>query len=166
MLPAIPHSLRSLEISSEEEDTEDHEKPSDAAEPNDGNFFAALNHPGDSDSGELKRVFELSPSSLRIELSKGQSIVLLGLCGIWVRSGEIDAYGAILRAGPTLHRIYAPTTHALPQVVALSSSADFVLESVDDGLRDLQKGHIWSIWDAPGIDTDVYRSFHVVSWSH
>ena len=111
-----------------------------------------------------KRIFELGGDAIRVELSEDQSIAILGICTIWVKTGEITVLGARLQASPTLHRIYAPATLALPQITARSEKADFVLASTGDDIRDLHADARWSIWDVPGQKSSVKRSFYIVSF--
>ena len=98
-----------------------------------------------------------------MELSENQSIAILGICTIWVKTGEITVLGARLQASPVLHTIYAPATLALPQVTAWSEKADLVLTSAGDDLIDLHASTKWSIWNVPGQNSLAGRSFHVVS---
>ena len=111
-----------------------------------------------------KRIFELGGDVIRVELSEDQSIAILGICTIWVKTGEITVLGARLQASPTLHRIYAPATLALPQITARSEKADFVLASTGDDIRDLYTDARWSIWDVPGQKSIAERSFYIVSF--
>jgi hypothetical protein len=111
-----------------------------------------------------KRIFELGRDAIRVELSEDQSIAILGICTVWVRTGEIAVLGARLQASPTLHRIYGPGTLALPQITARSERADFVLASTGDDIRDLHADARWPIWDVPGQPRSAERSFYIVSF--
>ena len=111
-----------------------------------------------------KRIFELDGGAIRVELSEDQSIAILGICTIWIKTGEITVLGARLQASPTLHRIYAPATLALPQITARSEKADFVLASTGEDICDLYADARWSIWDVPGQKSSVERSFYIVSF--
>ena len=97
-----------------------------------------------------------------MELSEDQSVAILGVYNIWVKNGEITVLGARLPASPTLQRIYAPATLAIPQITACSENASFVLTSAGDDLLDLFTGTQRSIWDVPGRKTLSERSFHIV----
>lgn len=45
-----------------------------------------------------------------------QRIVILGLYGIRIESGEVTIYGAIFKPSKDIHWVYAPQSHALPVV--------------------------------------------------
>ena len=141
---------------------EDDELPSSAAS-EDENQISARNGSNTGPSLAHKRTFELG-DAIRVELSEDQSIAILGICTIWVKTGEITVLGARLQASPTLHRIYAPATLALPQITARSEKADFVLTSTGDDIRDLHADARWPIWDVPGQKSSVERSFYIVSF--
>ena len=130
----------------------------------DENQISARNGSNTGPSLAHKRIFELGGDAIRAELSEDQSIAILGICTIWVKTGEITVLGARLQASPTLHRIYAPATLALPQITARSEKADFVLASTGDDIRDLHADARWSIWDVPGQKRPVKRSFYIVSF--
>jgi hypothetical protein len=130
----------------------------------DENQFSILNGNNTGPSISPKRIFELGEDAVRVELSEDQSIAILGICTIWVQTGEITVLGARLQASPTLHRIYAPATLALPQITASSQKTDFILTSTGDGLRDLQSDTKWSIWDVPSQKNSSERTFHIVSF--
>ena len=130
----------------------------------DENQISARNGTNTASSLGHKRIFELGGDAIRVELSEDQSIAILGICTIWVKTGEITVLGARLQASPTLHRIYAPTTLALPQITARSEKADFVLASTGDDMRDLHADARWSIWDVPGQKSSAERSFYIVSF--
>jgi hypothetical protein len=141
---------------------EDDELSSPAAS-EDENQISARNGSNTGPSLAHKRTFELG-DAIRVELSEDQSIAILGICTIWVKTGEITVLGARLQASPTLHRIYAPATLALPQITARSEKADFVLTSTGDDIRDLHADARWPIWDVPGQKSSVERSFYIVSF--
>ncbi len=152
-------SAESLTISSS---VNNDDSESDESVLDDENSFAVLSGAQSERYLTHKRIFELKDGSIRIELLKDQSIVVLGLCTIWIRSGEINVYGARLQASPEVNRLYAPLTHALPQITAFSN-ADFVLASNhEDELHELQRSYQRPIWDVPG-NADSVRSFHIVS---
>lgn len=165
VLPTTEEQIAPESIIEHSSSVEDDESESEALE--DQNSFSVLNSNQIGPSLAAKRVFELSNDAVRIELLKDQSIVILGLCTVWIKSGEISVYGAYLRASSELYRICAPSTHALPQIVALSN-ADFVLASTGNDLRDLQLqgGHSRLIWEIPGQAILTQRSYHIVSSSN
>jgi hypothetical protein len=137
---------------------------SSSAASEDENPISAHNGTNIGPSLAHKRIFELGRDVIRVELSEDQSIAILGICTIWVKTGEITVLGARLQASPTLHRIYCPATLALPQITARSEKADFVLTSTGDDIRDLHADARWSIWDVPGQKSSAERSFYIVSF--
>ena len=40
----------------------------------------------------------------------------MGQYDLWVRSGAISVHGAVIHASSKLHRVYAPSTHAIPSI--------------------------------------------------
>lgn len=73
---------------------------------------------------------------------------------LWVRDGTVSVYGAILHASPEISRIFAPSTHALPCIEALSDSAEFELGSNHNSLRHLTDMTIHDgLWAYPGVKT-------------
>lgn len=137
----------------------------DSANLQDENSFAPLDGAQSRSPQKSKRIFELNHDNIRIELPKGQSVVIMGSFSIWVRSGEIGVYGASLTASVATHRVYSPCTHALPQIFAIDK-ADFVLTSTGDDLQSLQgsSGHPRLIWHVPGQKKKTLgRSYHIVS---
>jgi len=79
-----------------------------------------------------------------------------------VEHGAISIYGATLRKSLKRYRIYAPATHALPQITALSDSAIIYLLSISIDVEYPPDIGIRGIWDFPrGADTTAL-SFGVV----
>jgi len=111
-----------------------------------------------------REVEQLTARSVKVRLSRGQKCVVLGLCTIWAKQGSVSVYGAILSASTTTYRIYAPTTHALPSIEALGASAEFELQSLDDGLRDLPYIGMRGIW-CPADVKGSACSFYVLGHS-
>lgn len=138
---------------------------SESSASEDHNQFSALNTDNTGSSITPKCIFEIGEDAVRVELSEDQSIAILGICNIWVKIGEIAILGARLQASPTLRRVYAPATSALPQITAQSQNAQFILSSTGRDLRDIQSDTKWSIWDVPGQRDWAERSFHIVSSS-
>jgi hypothetical protein len=153
----------SPEVEEPSSSNEDEELSSSAAS-EDENQISGRNGANTASSLARKRIFELGGNAIRVELTEDQSIAILGICTIWVKTGEITVLGARLQASPTLHRIYAPATLALPQITARSEKADFVLTPTGDDIRDLHVDARWSIWDVPGQKSPVERSFCIVSF--
>lgn len=130
----------------------------------DENQFSVLSDNNTGPSISPKRIFELGEDAIRLELSENQSIAILGICTIWVKTGEITILGARLQASPKLYKIYAPATLALPQITAWSQIAEFILTSISDDLQHIQFDTKMTIWDVPGHKSPSKRSFHIVNF--
>ncbi|KIX00699.1 uncharacterized protein Z518_09764 [Rhinocladiella mackenziei CBS 650.93] len=111
-----------------------------------------------------REVDQLSETSVKIRLSRGQKCVLLGTCTLWVKQGSIFIYGAIIHASTTLHRIYAPSSHALPSIEAMSAKAEFQVESLDDAIRDLPYIGIRDLWTPSGVE-QAALTFYILGHS-
>ena len=101
-----------------------------------------------------------------------QTLAIVGQYDIWVRKGAISISGALLRASSTLHRVYAPTTHAIP-VIRPSldpygsgpQSSEITFLSCGSGLRSLKRisTSFGRIWNGPSLGTaaeDISRPLH------
>lgn len=88
----------------------------------------------------------------------------MGIAALWVKQGSVLLYGAILHASTAVYLIYAPVTDALPPIEALTSTAEFQLDSVNHGIRDLPYIGIRDLWD-PTRETQTALSFLVVGHS-
>jgi hypothetical protein len=135
---------------------------SESSASEDENQISVLNSKNNGPSTSAKRIFELGAGAIRVELSESQSIAVLGIYTIWVKSGEVTILGARLEASPTLHKIFAPATLALPQITAWSQKADLVLTSTDHDLRDIQVDTKSIIWDVTGQRSLSRCSLHIV----
>ena len=96
--------------------------------------------------------FRQSPDSVLSECStewtvriqEGEFLTLIGQYDIWVRKGAISIAGATLRPSSDLHRVYAPSTHALPPIRALRNpfgpqgNAEVTFITFNSGLRALR----------------------------
>ncbi|KAL9609589.1 MAG: hypothetical protein Q9167_005662 [Letrouitia subvulpina] len=55
-------------------------------------------------------------TELSLRLRENDTIILIGQYDLWVRKGAVSLYGAVLHPSSQLHRVYAPSTHALPSL--------------------------------------------------
>lgn len=68
----------------------------------------------------------------------GETVTLIGQYDLWVKTGTVKLYGATLRGGPhSVHRIFAPATHALPQILGLAAESDLEIWQFGHSLRPL-----------------------------
>lgn len=59
---------------------------------------------------------KLTEDTITIELKPGETLTFIGIYDILVKSGAITLYGAMLKAGKQLFRVYAPASHAVPVI--------------------------------------------------
>ncbi|CAD0107080.1 unnamed protein product, partial [Aureobasidium uvarum] len=87
---------------------------------------------------------------LSLRLGDGETATFVGEYDLRVKSGYVMIYGAVLRSGPTKHRVYAPTTHALPVIIARGGPAEVDIISVIRSLGLLSKvSPLWTkLWHA------------------
>ncbi|KIV82928.1 hypothetical protein PV11_04993 [Exophiala sideris] len=111
-----------------------------------------------------REVEKLGEAALKIRLARGQRCVLAGVSALWVKQGSVSVYGAILHASTAVYCIYAPLTHALPPIEALTSTAELQLDSVRHGIRYLPYIGIRDIWN-PVREIQTGLSFHVLGHS-
>lgn len=90
--------------------------------------------------------------------------MILGTCTLWVKHGAVSLYGATIQASTAVHRVYAPSTHALPAIEALSSKAEFQLDSLEDGLIDLPSIGARDLWVPPNVQPTA-SSFYLLGHS-
>jgi len=117
-------------------------------------------------------VYRGSKSTLVFHLTVGKSITLIGQYDLWVKTGVVRVYGATLIGGPrSLHRIFAPATHALPQIVGLAPKSEIEIMQGDRTISSL--GRISPLyrrlWDhgkkpAAGIELELPLSFPGVAF--
>jgi polynucleotide 5'-hydroxyl-kinase GRC3/NOL9 len=84
---------------------------------------------------------------------------VLGICDLWVKNGSVFVYGTTIHASPTTHRIYAPSSHALPSIDACEEHTEFQLDSVNTGLGDLPYIGTRDIWTPPGVEQSALTFF-------
>lgn len=108
------------------------------------------------------------PDRLTLKLEPEETATFIGEYDLEVRSGIIMVYGAVLRAGPKPHRIFAPTTHALPVIVAKGGVAEIVVISTNRSMHGLSKvSPLWTkLWHQPSRELQdssaQIRSFALV----
>lgn len=89
---------------------------------------------------------------LRIHMEPGESLAIIGHYDLWVVSGVVMLYGAVLRASKNSYRVFAPSTHALPIIECVrqaNMSTAVELSSCDSGIQSLAQlsplfGRIWN----------------------
>ncbi|KIW27886.1 uncharacterized protein PV07_07584 [Cladophialophora immunda] len=158
----VPESSRS-EAASNEQDGDDGSLSEDEKIQT-PNQFATLAEASAVHFSSTREIEQLTDRSVKIKLSRGQKCVVLGTYTLWVKQGSVSLYGAILTATTAIHRIYAPATHALPSVEAVSSSAEVQLDSLNDGIRDLPYVGLKGMWAPFGVKASA-SSFYVLGHS-
>lgn len=83
----------------------------------------------------------------------------MGVCDLWVKNGSVFVYGTTIRASPTTHRIYAPSSHALPSIEACEKHTEFQLDSINTGHGDLPYIGTRNIWTPPGLEQSALTFF-------
>ncbi|OAP65485.1 hypothetical protein AYL99_01457 [Fonsecaea erecta] len=128
------------------------------------NPFATLVEASAVHFSSTREIEQLTDRSVKIKLSRGQKCVVLGTYTLWVKHGSVSLYGAILTATTAMYRVYAPASHALPPIEAVSSSAEIQVESLNDGVRDLPKVGFRGMWTPFGVKPSA-ASFYVLGHS-
>ena len=99
-----------------------------------------------------------------------KGLAITGQYNLWVREGAVCLSGAVFRASPKLHRVYAPACQPIPIIYNSHEFADdpdhpasLVITSFWSGLCSLDKccTHFEDIW--PKGDIDNTRSFHLAA---
>lgn len=115
-----------------------------------------------------------SPGRLVLKVRADETVALIGEYDLQVVAGIIVVAGAAFQAGDRAHRVYAPSTHALPTIVAKGGAAEIAIISTETSLAGLSKlsplwGRIWNARDAKdgnSVDSKTAgRSFMLVSFS-
>jgi len=130
------------------------------SEDEDQNQFVALQSIQNAKSDSSREIEQTSETSVRIRLSRGQRCTLLGICALWIKVGSVSVYGAVLEAGEQVHNIYAPDSHALPQIEAIRGPAEIELNSIESGLTHLRDNESRNVW-AP-LHSDQAASFSIL----
>lgn len=102
-----------------------------------------------------RNVTEADDDLLELSLCNGESITCIGEYDIQVVRGAVTVYGALLQHPTVPQRVYAPSTHALPQIVARRDDTTIRLAHVKSNLRKLEKLSplFRNIWAAKGSDS-------------
>ena len=91
---------------------------------------------------------------LEVKLRPDETITVAGEYDLHVVQGLVKVYGAVLRPQSGVQRLYAPSTHALPQIVAHKDAATVRISSVRSSIRKLERlSPLWrNVWttDAKG----------------
>lgn len=128
------------------------------------NQFTALAETSAVHFSSTKQLEQVGQQSAKVKLSRGQKCILAGTCGLWVKSGTVFVEGAFLQASTTLHRIYGPSSHALPSIQAISPEAELQLQSLADGIQYLPYIGVRDLWSPPRQEESAL-TFHVVGHS-
>ncbi|KAK3698303.1 Polynucleotide 5'-hydroxyl-kinase grc3 [Vermiconidia calcicola] len=76
---------------------------------------------------------------LELALQHDETATFIGEYDVEVLSGIVTIYGTVLQPNSGLQRVYAPSTHALPQIQARQPNTALRLSSATSGLRKLEK---------------------------
>ncbi|KIW11008.1 hypothetical protein PV08_10307 [Exophiala spinifera] len=111
-----------------------------------------------------REVENINERSVKVRLSRGQKCTILGACCLWVKEGVVSVYGAILQASTTTFRLYAPATYGLPSIEALTSNAEFQLDSLGDEIQNLPYIGVRDVWSSTGAGNSRL-SFDIIGHS-
>lgn len=107
-----------------------------------------------------------------LKLKADETATFVGEYDLEVISGIVVVYGAAIRAGDKPHRIFAPSTHALPVLTAKGGAAEIAIISTGLSMVGMNRlsplwGRIWNARDTREGDADGEtgngRSFMLVS---
>jgi polynucleotide 5'-hydroxyl-kinase GRC3/NOL9 len=118
--------------------------------------------------------------SLTIQLQNDQSVVCLGEYDVEVKSGLTTVYGSLLRPESGPRRVYAPSTYALPRIVARKDNTRIKVSSIDAGVSRLGRlsplyRNIWTKGDDTAhsfsllhgtVDDELQRKLTVLESHH
>ncbi|TVY55558.1 Polynucleotide 5'-hydroxyl-kinase GRC3 [Lachnellula cervina] len=117
--------------------------------------------PNKNNAKELKDgtvLLSLAPGEFcLIFTDMAERLVLVGQCAITVKRGQITLLGATLQASKTLHKVYAPSSHALPVIRCMATeidAAEVCLHQYESGLGNLKSlsplfGKLWNDGSGP-----------------
>ncbi|KAG9568634.1 hypothetical protein KCU71_g467, partial [Aureobasidium melanogenum] len=91
-----------------------------------------------------------TPDMLSLRLQAEETATFVGEYDLRVNSGYVMIYGAVLRSDSKTHRVYAPTTHALPTIIAKGGPAEVDIISTVPSLGPLSNvSPLWTkLWNA------------------
>ncbi|OCK84388.1 hypothetical protein K432DRAFT_389547 [Lepidopterella palustris CBS 459.81] len=97
----------------------------------------------------LKNIKSSSDDHLTVSLERNETITLIGTYDFTVNKGYVVADGAVIKADGVKHRVYAPSTHAIPIIRALGEENEVQFFSCRT-MRSLEKlSPLYSkIWNA------------------
>ena len=64
------------------------------------------------------RVIRDDEAELQLTLQHDETVIVEGVYDLIVSNGIVTVYGAVVRAGSPTQRVYAPSSHVLPQIQA------------------------------------------------
>lgn len=70
--------------------------------------------------GSDESILSRDADSVKLKLKFGEFVTHIGQYGLRVEVGSVLIYGATLHAGRRLHEVFAPSTHALPNIRCVS----------------------------------------------
>ena len=120
---------------------------------------------------EHEIIWSESYQDAEIRLPAGRSLAIVGEYDLWLRKGSISVLGTTIHSSSKLYRVYAPQTHAIPLIKALTNPfgpllqiAEFRLCSASSGIRQLRKcnSKLSRIWYG---GQEIVASFRVVGVS-
>ena len=76
---------------------------------------------------------------LQVTLPMNETVTLIGEYDIEVVTGTVTIYGTVLRPNSGRQRVYAPSTHALPQIQSRTADSLLRIHSAKSGIRKLEK---------------------------
>ncbi|KAK3704513.1 Polynucleotide 5'-hydroxyl-kinase grc3 [Vermiconidia calcicola] len=86
-----------------------------------------------------RNVIREDDKCLELALQHDETATFVGEFDIEVLTGIITIYATVLRPNSGIQRVYAPSTHALPQIQARQPNTTLRLSSARSGLRKLEK---------------------------
>lgn len=109
-------------------------------------------------------VLQDDPEAFVLSLKSDESITIVGEYDLQVVKGVITLYGAMLHPERGVQRVYAPSTSALPVIIARKDNSAIRLTSVKSALRKLEK--LSPLFRNIGAKDDLHkRSFALLSRS-
>ncbi|KAK4553407.1 Polynucleotide 5'-hydroxyl-kinase grc3 [Recurvomyces mirabilis] len=109
------------------------------------------------------KVDELADGSMEATLRNNHSILCVGEYDLEVQKGLVTVYGATLHPDSGTQRIYAPSTHALPRIIARRNGTKLRISHVKSSIAKLAKlsplfRNIWTKNDQPNHSFKLLRS--------
>lgn len=104
---------------------------------------------------------------LSVRLKAGDRVTFNGQYGLWVKSGTVSLYGAILGAGrdmQEIHHVFAPSTHALPAIACVSERCEIDVWNCGHSMLKLSKlSPLYRrIWNEPPKRSEPRLSTHTM----